>query len=226
MLNDTVDVRIFYPNGESYVVLAKKEIKGLLPDTLGVYFWLEEEELLRMSAAIVDAGLYPGSRLYVTKYIEPNIQEASVVTYTPSLSILSLIENDPNIIERCSQDLSKGVRKALENRLAESITAGVSNISWDINSDTSNLPSANQETGQKEDAEVISGSAEQGSANSSQEFSGDENKASTTAEDPASEPPAGQAGNQEIHEDQELGNADYFYYAEEATKDGEIEYGE
>ena len=132
MVSDTVDIRIFYPNGESYVVLSKKELKGLITETSCIYLWMEEEELLRMSAAIVDAGLYPGSRLYVTKYIEPNIQEASLITYTPSLSILSLIENDPNIIERCSQELSKEVRKALENRLANSMGIDVTTIDWDV----------------------------------------------------------------------------------------------
>ncbi|NLK29347.1 MAG: hypothetical protein GX306_13595 [Clostridiales bacterium] len=132
MNNDTVDVRIAYPNGESYLVLSKKAIKGLTMDTLTCFFWLDEEELLRMSAAIVDAGLYPGSKLYVTKYIEPSIQKASQVNYVPSLSILSLLESDPNILERCSQELNRNVRKALENRLAASMELDVSEINWDI----------------------------------------------------------------------------------------------
>lgn len=119
--NDYVDIRISYPNGESYVILSKKSIKGFRPDMPICYLWVDEEELLRMSAAIVDAGLYGGSSLYMTKYIEPNIQDSSVITYTPSVSILSLIENDPNIVDRCSQVLNKEIRKALENRLADSI---------------------------------------------------------------------------------------------------------
>lgn len=133
--NDTVDVRIFYPNGESYVVLSKKLLKGYIPEGVNCLLWLDEEELLRMSAAIVDAGLYPGSKLYVTKYIEPRIQKASFVTYIPSLSILSLIENDPNIVVRCSQDLHKEVRKSLENRLAANFGQDVSAISWDVTDD-------------------------------------------------------------------------------------------
>lgn len=131
---DTVDVRIGYPNGESYIVLSKKLLKGLEPDTAKCLLWLNEEELLKMSAAIVDAGLYPGSKLYVTKYIEPNIQEASVATYTPSISILTLIEQDPNIVDRCSKELAKKVRKSLENRLAYSMDLNVAEINWDVNS--------------------------------------------------------------------------------------------
>ena len=130
--DDTVDIRLLYPNGESYVVLSKKVIKELSIDTASIFLWLETEEILRMSAAIVDASLYSGSKLYVTKYIEPNIQDASLITYTPSLSILSLIEKDPNIVDRCSQELNREVRKALENRLANNIDLDVSAISWDV----------------------------------------------------------------------------------------------
>lgn len=219
-LNDTVDVRIFYPNGESYVVLAKKEIKGLIPETYGIYFWLEEEELLRMSAAIVDAGLYAGSKLYVTKYIEPNIQEASVINYTPSLSILTLIENDPNIVERCSQELNKDIRKALENRLADSLGIDVSTINWEMDSNISNISgkvnadTLEEESGKEEIGEKELGDAEIGEADAAA------NKSDT-------EPEAGRAGNPNEATEMELGSTDYFYYTQEETiKDGEIEYGE
>ena len=129
---DTVDIRISYPNGETYIILSKKVIKGFSPETTNCFFWMEEEEILRMSAAIVDAGLYPGSKLYISKYIEPSIQEESIITYTPSLSILSLIESDPNIVERCSQELNREVRKALENRMAASMALDVTSIEWNI----------------------------------------------------------------------------------------------
>lgn len=133
--NDTVDIRIIYPNGESYIVLSKKILKGYDLETANCYFWLNEEEIHRMSAAIVDAGLYTGTRLITTKYVEPSIQNESVVTYTPSLAILSLIETDPNIVERCSQELNKIVRKSLENRLASALETDVSEINWNVSND-------------------------------------------------------------------------------------------
>jgi len=140
--NDFVDIRIFYPNGETFVVLAKKQLKGYQPSIPICYLWVDEEELLRMSAAIVDAGLYTGSKLYMTKYIEPNIQEASVITYTPGISVLKLIENDPNIVNRCSQLLNIEVRKALENRLSESLERDVKGIYWDIDGEIRYMPEA------------------------------------------------------------------------------------
>lgn len=138
--NDVVDIRIIYPNGESFIVLSKKQLKGYQPEMHVCYLWVDEEELLRMSAAIVDAGLYAGSRLFMTKYIEPNIQDASVITYTPSISILKLIEHDPNIVNRCSQILNIEVRKALENRLSESLDLNVEDIYWDIGDDIRYMP--------------------------------------------------------------------------------------
>lgn len=131
-VNNYIDVRISFPNGENYIVLSKKLLKGFQPDMPQCYLWVDEEEILRMSAAIVDAGLYQGAKLFMTKYIEPNIQEASIITYTPNVEILSLIEQDENIIERCSQKLNKEVRKELENRLAKSMSLDVSSVNWEI----------------------------------------------------------------------------------------------
>lgn len=139
-VNDYVDIRIQYPNGESYVVLTKKPLKGFNLENPICYLWVDEEEMLRMSAAIVNASLYHGSKLYMTKYIEPNIQEASIITYTPSVSILSLIENDPNIVNRCSQVLNKEVRKALENRLAASMDLDIKEINWKLEGPVKYMP--------------------------------------------------------------------------------------
>lgn len=205
--NDTVDVRINYPNGESYVVLSKKIIKGVMPDSPNCFFWLNEEEIHRMSAAIVDAGLYSGSKLTTTKYIEPNIQEASLVTYTPSIAILSLLESDPNIVERCSQELNKEVRKALENRLAESMELDVSEINWDVNPNIK--PIVNTETTEEnssEEPKIKEPKANKETiTNNSNEISYEDNSVNT---DLGSRP-------------------DYMYYTEEEeAKKGEIELGQ
>jgi len=134
---DTVDIRICYPNGESYIILSKKTLVGYEPETATCSLWLDEEEQLRMSAAIVDAALYTGAYLYVTKYIEPNIQGASIANYTPSLAILTLMETDPNILVKATNELGRMVRKQLENRLAMSMGIDVSKINWDIDTNIS-----------------------------------------------------------------------------------------
>lgn len=130
--NDTVDIRILYPNGENYIVLSKKYIKFFDESKENSYFWLTEEEIQRMSSAIVDAFLYQGSVLYTTKYVEPNIQNESIITYTPSLTSIALIKDSPNIISIASDSLNIEVRKSLENRLAQNTSLDVSNVKWDI----------------------------------------------------------------------------------------------
>lgn len=135
--NDTVDIRIQYPSGENFVVLSKKIVK-LPTETLEEsYYWLTEEEILLMSSAIVDAYLYQGSALYTAKYVEPNIQESSFVTYTPSLSNINLIKDNPNIVEIASKHLNAMVRKELENRLSKSLNQDVSEIEWTVDTSKS-----------------------------------------------------------------------------------------
>lgn len=125
-VNDVVDVRISFPNGEDYVVLSQKEMRpGAIDGGAGTYFWLKEDEIMLMSAAMVDAYLYTGSRLYTTKYIAPTIQEASEVTYTPSTHIIDLIYDNPNIVDDAIESLSIQVRKELESRLAASLDLDV-----------------------------------------------------------------------------------------------------
>lgn len=135
LTNDTVDIKICYPNGETYVIVSKKLIKNYETGMDCCCFWLTEKEQHRMAAAIVDAGLYQGTYLYLTKYVEPVLQVAAKPTYVPNIEVLSLMETDPNIVESCSLELNKQVRMALENRLATSNTNTVYDKNWDISSD-------------------------------------------------------------------------------------------
>lgn len=130
--NDMVDIRILYPNGENYIVLSKKNIKFFNESKEDSYYWLSEEEILRMSSAIVDAYLYQGTVLYTTRYIEPNVQSESIITYTPSLISIELIQNSPNIVSIASDSLNQEVRKKIENRLAKISDLDISNINWDV----------------------------------------------------------------------------------------------
>ncbi|MBE5962303.1 MAG: hypothetical protein E7256_13140 [Lachnospiraceae bacterium] len=137
---DYVDIRLALPNGEDYIVLAKKSVHDLKRDESteqlnGVcYLWLNEEEILYLSASIVDAYLYQGAILYTTRYIEPSIQEASLVTYVPSLASIELISQDENILTKAKSEVKENLRKSLENRLAEYLNKNVSEIVWSVDS--------------------------------------------------------------------------------------------
>lgn len=115
--NDYVDLRLTFPNGENYIILSKKAIKDINHEESDCFLWLNEEEIVTVEAAIVDAYKHTGSKIYTTKYIEPTIQDASIVTYTPPKEIIDLINEDPNIVEVASTALNKEIRKSIEFRI-------------------------------------------------------------------------------------------------------------
>lgn len=67
-----VDVRIMYPNGTDYIVLAQKQAKKIEGTT--VWLNLSEDERLLLNSAIVDSYLESGSKLYATKYVDQDAQ--------------------------------------------------------------------------------------------------------------------------------------------------------
>lgn len=134
--NDYVDVRLMMPNGEDYILLAKKAVHDLYTSEDGqdqvCYLWLSEEEILYYSAAVVDAYLYQGASLYTTKYIEPTIQEASYVTYVPSLGTITMMKENPNLFELALSKLRMEDRKLLENRLTDYLNLDIRERNWTI----------------------------------------------------------------------------------------------
>lgn len=70
--DDYVDIRIMFPNGTDYVVLAQKKIENIVGST----FWMNisEDERLLLNSAIVDSYLNQGSKLYATKYTDATSQ--------------------------------------------------------------------------------------------------------------------------------------------------------
>ena len=66
---------------------------------------LKEEEILMMSCAIVESYQMNGAKLYATKYVEPGIQEAAIPTYIPNDETITLIHNDPNIVQEAKNEL-------------------------------------------------------------------------------------------------------------------------
>lgn len=207
--NDTVDIRICFPNGENYVVLAKKAILNMSKKSTNCYFWLNEEEILRMSSAIVDAYMYKGTQIYTSKYIEPSIQDASAVNYTPSLSTIDLIKNNPNIVNIASKYLSSLVRKEMENRLANSSKLDITKIDWQIdNNQTQDLQQDNQ-------------TADATNTTNTTDSSNTTDKAKTTDE-------AKSTDESKITNASQTSNIDNNYYFSEEKKDKEAdqEYGE
>ena len=119
---DTVDVRISFPTGEDYIVLSKKLVEDLdLPNCI-FYTQLNEEEILRMNSAIIDAYMNEGCRIYTTRYVERNLQDEAEPTYPVRESVYDLITNDkldPNVLTTAKRTLSVQARLDLEKRLGD-----------------------------------------------------------------------------------------------------------
>lgn len=105
---DRVDVRISFPNGADFVLLSGKEIADIGYEAVNeeggvksVWLYVTEEELLRVSSAVVDAYLNDGCEIYAVAYVSED-QKQAVVTYPVNEVVAELMEDDPNIVKRAS----------------------------------------------------------------------------------------------------------------------------
>lgn len=121
--SEFIDIRIMFPNGLDYIVLSKKQVVDLeRPEENQksiIWFHAQEEEILRMSSAIVDASIVEGTILYVVPYIAPDIQNEAVRTYPSNPEVQKLILEDPNIINKAVTELEARNRELFEKRIDE-----------------------------------------------------------------------------------------------------------
>ena len=69
---DTVDIRLMFPNGTDYIVLAQKTIDKIYDTTS--WLKLSEDEIQLLDSAIVDSYLNSGSKLYALRYADSDAQ--------------------------------------------------------------------------------------------------------------------------------------------------------
>lgn len=130
MTNDYVDIRLKTPSGQNFIVISKTQVEvpmnedgSYVPDTIRVN--LREDEILAMSSAIVEAYGLKGSELYVTKYVEPAMQQAALPTYTPNSAVTAQIQTNPNIVDVAKAELasrySEASKKLRNDYLQQSI---------------------------------------------------------------------------------------------------------
>ena len=108
-----------FADGSDYLVLSKKKISGLNKETSTFYTHCTESEIHTMSSAIIDAGMYAGTRIYAVRYVESNIQGATVPNYPVRHEVINLILNDENVKEYVAGTVSVTSRNALEEKLKE-----------------------------------------------------------------------------------------------------------
>lgn len=120
--NDWVDIRIMFPDGSDYLVLPKKQIKNLSLENCVFWSYLNEEEMLRMASATIDAFTITGTKIYATRYVESNLQDEAVPTYLVNPSVQDMMDPssiyyDKNLLTKATTTLNTIARRNLEERL-------------------------------------------------------------------------------------------------------------
>ena len=120
--NDYVDIRIMFPNGVDQLVLPKKQIKNLNLENCVFWSYLNEEEILRLSSAIIDAYSITGTRIYATRYVESNLQDEALPTYLVNTNVQDMFDTtsayyDGNLLSKAIQTLNADARLDMERKL-------------------------------------------------------------------------------------------------------------
>lgn len=104
-VGDYVDIRLLYPKGEDYVVVSHLRVDEINSDTVKVV--MTEQQRLFYDSAYVENYInsQSGSLTYFAKYTEPGIQKEATVTYSVPQSIMTLLNNNPDIVT----DIQNGV---------------------------------------------------------------------------------------------------------------------
>ncbi len=112
--SDLFDIRIFFPNGEDYIVASGKCIEERSEQ--GVYINVTEDELFLISGAYVDTMVYEGAKMYASKYIFTN-QELSYPNYPVNAYVSELAKWNPNLTEEMDIQANTEKRRVLEDNL-------------------------------------------------------------------------------------------------------------
>lgn len=155
-LFDYVDIRIMFPNGEDYIILPKRQIEKLdLPNCIFTCK-ANEEEILRMSSAIIDAYTTTGAYIYSTKYVEGNLQPTAEPTYLVRAETIDLLQSDPNVLTRAITTLNLSARLGLEERIAQMPDEEKSDVEAGHGGEIANKGAATSSSNNEESAETIS----------------------------------------------------------------------
>lgn len=129
---DYVDVRFTMPSGQNFIVLSKKQVVNLQNTTVSLY--LTEDEILMMSAAIIDSYIMKASNLQVIQYVEAGTQEASTPTYVVNNEVYQLIQSNAqkgiNIEDygKINDSYNAGLRNIIDQELGQYVGSEITNV--------------------------------------------------------------------------------------------------
>ena len=148
-IDNYIDIRLMFPNGQDYIVVSKKRIKNT--DAQTIWIDMNEAEILLMSNAIVESYVNSGSKLYATIYVEPGNQTQATLTYVPSYEVTTLIQSDANIVKKAKDELvnrylnSSDIRGQIQNQLNQYGDESKSNIETKVQEEITKSQEARKE---------------------------------------------------------------------------------
>lgn len=123
-VGDYVDYCIAMPDGNVHVVFSKARVYSLGTNTIKVH--LNLNEYYCAWSALIDYALYKerGATLYLTKYLEPGIQDAAAVTYAVRNEIQTLMFTDANFVDKGIVSSYTALRSTIDTSLGGAILKG------------------------------------------------------------------------------------------------------
>ena len=146
-IGDYVDIRITFPDGQDFIVIAKKEIKNIQGNT--VTFDMSEADIVMLNSAIVESYIMKASNIYIAKYVEPGMQEKAANTYVPTAEVIRLIETDSNIISTAKNELTSrfdaNIRSQMNSTVNQYSEQGLTNVEEGIQKQIEDAKKAREE---------------------------------------------------------------------------------
>ncbi len=144
---DYIDIRLSLATGQDYIVISKKRVYGTTEQS--VWLKLDEDEILTLNNAIVEAYIIQGAKLYALPYTESGMQTAATTTYVPSADVVRMIGESPNVTDEAKNALNSKLNLMSTVR-ADQIGPAISKSEED-----GIVPGAAVETGVSEEMEKI-----------------------------------------------------------------------
>ncbi|GKX28628.1 hypothetical protein SH1V18_11080 [Vallitalea longa] len=135
-----IDYEITYPYGEKYIVLSHIRVEAINDSTIKTYLNSVQRHIY--NGALVDYFLQrdKGATVNLVKYLEPGVQKPAEITYSVPDNILSIITEDPNVVEKINTQLNMEKRNIIDKVIdnvsefdISTLSGGRKRIESDIN---------------------------------------------------------------------------------------------
>lgn len=172
-VGDYIDIRITLPYGDDYIAISHKRVYGITDNTVKLY--LTEYEWNIYQGMFVDYCLNEeyGCVIYADKYIEPGLQQEAVKFYAVPSNIATLLQKNPNIVDKVEAASLNEWRNQLEELLVlfrdneDTVDADGGRLSGGRSTYTENVTEADSTIREKREEDAQNAASDDSSSDSS-----------------------------------------------------------